>query len=296
MFLAGPVWFNLIVTIRSGGDKVPSMRTAGRLAALAISLVLARPVAAEEVGIAIDVVPEAFVERDGTRMPLAPRQTIESGDVILTGETGNVQLTFRDKTRIVIGPATEFRIDEVTLNQDNRAERFVVTLLGGVFRFLTGDSAKSSYELRTPTATMGIRGTVFDMAVDSGRTTRFVGFDGQVRMCSRWRRCVQVVGGCSVVRTGSFGRILPPKDKTERDATLNTLFPFVRDQRRLGASFRAGTERCGDIDPNVFLRVAPAPSPLAEVVERPRNSDDRDDRNDRRGGSTGHGEDEKDAP
>ncbi len=270
---------------------MPSMRAAGRIAALAISIMLARPVAAEDVGIAIDVVPEAFVERDGTRLPLTPRQTIESGDVILTGATGNVQLTFRDKTRIAIGPATTFRVDEVILNRNNRAERFVVTLLGGMFRFLTGDSAKSSYELRTPTATMGIRGTVFDLAVDSRRTTRFVGFDGQVRMCSRWRRCVQVVGGCTVVRTGSFGRILPPKDKAERDATLNTLFPFVRDQRRLGAGFRAQTERCGDIDPNVFLRVGPAPSPLAVVPERPRNSDD----NEQPGSSDSHGEDGKDS-
>lgn len=243
-------------------------RALSRLAVLAALVLAAVPAAAQTVGVALAVTQDAFVERDGTRRMLAPRAPISSGDVILTGPDGTVQLAFRDRTRIVVGPDTAFAVDDVTLDSAGRAERFAVTLLGGVFRFLTGDSAKSSYELRTPTATMGIRGTVFDVALDSSRTTRLVAFDGEVRFCSRWNRCARILGGCAMVRTGSFGRVLPPGDRTERDATLNTLFPLVLDQRRLQGEFRARTESCGDVDPRVFLAVAPAPSPLAAPARR----------------------------
>ena len=233
---------------------------------------------AQSVGVAASVTQGAFVQVDGTLERLAPRQAISTGDVILTDATGTVELSFRDRTRIVVGPNTRFEIDEVALNANGTARRFSVSLLGGVFRFLSGDSPKRSYELHTPTATMGIRGTVFDVAVDSRNTTRLVTFEGNVRFCGRGRRCAVVTGGCAMVQANRWGRVRPPEDKTERDAAINTVFPFVTNQRGLGGRYRARTESCGDVDPFVVLSTPPAASPLERVTRTQRQRQSGNDR------------------
>jgi hypothetical protein len=48
---------------------------------------------------------------------------------------------------------------------------FVATATKGVFRFVTGNLPKSSYTIHTPTATIGIRGTIFSLAVLPQQTT-----------------------------------------------------------------------------------------------------------------------------
>ena len=65
---------------------------------------------------------------------------------------------------------------------DGTAGKFAVNALAGTFRFLTGNSEKSAYQIITPTGTLGVRGTKFDFTVDP-RTgqTKVVLFEGQVK-------------------------------------------------------------------------------------------------------------------
>ena len=215
--------------------------------AYCLSLVAA---SAQEVGVAVVVKRGAVIENASGTARIRNRTPISNGDVVVTNGRGVVQLLFADQTRIVVGPNTRLEVEDVTLASERPS--FAIGILGGVFRFLSGNSPKSAYELRTPTATMGIRGTVFDVAVDTARnTTRLVTFDGIVRLCGA--RCGNVTGGCTMIRTNSLGQLQPPTDKRERDAVLNTLFPFIIDQRSLGERYRTRTERCGDIDPKLVL-------------------------------------------
>lgn len=257
---------------------VISIRARALMGLLASLLLLALPAAAQEVGVAIAVTQGATIEVGGRTTRLTARDLVSNGAVIRTDQRGTVQLLFRDRTRIVVGPLTTFRIDDVAMKSDGTAQRFAVTTLGGMFRFLTGRSPKPAYKLNTPTATLGIRGTVFDLAFDTLSNTRLVTFDGEVRFCGRGRRCAIATGGCSMVRATAFGSLKTPEDKNERDAVLNTLFPFVIDQRGLGGQFRARTESCGDIDPRLRL-VLPAAQLTAPGSIRRDNG----------GGSTGGG-------
>ncbi|MEM6824330.1 MAG: FecR domain-containing protein [Pseudomonadota bacterium] len=239
---------------------------AARLVLVSVLSFLAVPGFTQDVGVAIPVARGAEIERPAGSERLRTRTAIRNGDAIVTDGTGVVQLLFLDETRVVLGPNTRFEIEDVSIGS-GETPNFTVGILGGVFRFLSGKTPRSAYELRTPTATMGIRGTVFDVAVDTARrTTRLVTFDGTVRFCGA--RCGNISGGCRMVRTDGFGRLRPPKDKRERDAVLNTLFPFILDQAALSARYRARTERCGDIDPLLIL--APVPS---QAPARPRLQD-----------------------
>ena len=70
-----------------------------------------------------------------------------------------------------------------------------------------------------------------------------------------------------MARTNLFAGTRPPKDKRERDAVLNTLFPFVLEQGQLQQGFRAQTESCGEIDRSIFLKPV-NPSGAPEVGAR----------------------------
>lgn len=87
---------------------------------------------------------------------------IRSGDRIRTGATGRVQLRFADGALMSIAPDSDFRVEDFAF--DARRQRSFHQLIHGSVRVLSGHIGKrehSDFRLRTPTATIGIRGTEF---------------------------------------------------------------------------------------------------------------------------------------
>ena len=84
-----------------------------------------------------------------------------------TGAGTRAVLAFRDDTRITLGANTRFRVDNFVYDDRNAGEgRFLVSLLKGSVRALTGLIAKANNRnvgFSTATATIGIRGTGFDL-------------------------------------------------------------------------------------------------------------------------------------
>lgn len=120
---------------------------------------------AKPVGQAVSIKKNAFVERNGQRRSLEQGESISIGDVISTDAFGEVQLLFQDETRIVVGVRSHLVVESILFDSANTASEFTVSAVEGAFRFLSGNSAKSAYSLRTPNGTMGIRGTEFDFTV-----------------------------------------------------------------------------------------------------------------------------------
>lgn len=113
----------------------------------------------------------------GAEIPITKGTAVEAGDKIITGDDGRVQLLMADGDRIALRPASEFTIDE--FSGPSRASpgtpvagtrpsswRSFYTLAQGGFRTLTqslGERDPSSYQVRTPVATIGIRGTDYTL-------------------------------------------------------------------------------------------------------------------------------------
>jgi len=93
----------------------------------------------------------------GVRM-LELEGAVFMGDEIVASPHGLAQIRFVDNTRIVIGPNSRLTIDTFIFNPDLTAQKVTVTTIKGVFRFISGNSPASAYTIRTPTATIGIRG------------------------------------------------------------------------------------------------------------------------------------------
>jgi hypothetical protein len=86
---------------------------------------------------------------------------VSEGDVLVTGKDGEVHLTMQDTGFIALRPDTRLRV--VSYKADGAADdEAIFRLLAGGFRSVTGWIGKfnmRAYQVRTPNATIGIRGT-----------------------------------------------------------------------------------------------------------------------------------------
>ena len=86
-------------------------------------------------------------------------------EVVETGEESATEIVFLDETKLAIGPNSSLVLDKFVYDPDPSKASFVITMTQGVFRFASGNLPQKSYTIHTPTATIGIRGTVFTVKV-----------------------------------------------------------------------------------------------------------------------------------
>lgn len=107
------------------------------------------------------------VDGGGQRRRLVGGGSVYPGDVVETARGAQAILAFRDDTRITLGSQTRFRLDNFVYDGGNAGEgRFLASILRGSVRALTGLIAKANNRnvgFSTATATIGIRGTGFDV-------------------------------------------------------------------------------------------------------------------------------------
>ncbi len=109
----------------------------------------------------------AAVDVNGQKRVLVDGGAVYPGELVETGAAARAVLAFRDDSRMTLGAQTSFKIDNFVFDNKNPSEgRFLVSLLKGSVRALTGLIAKANTRnvgFATSTATIGIRGTGFDM-------------------------------------------------------------------------------------------------------------------------------------
>jgi hypothetical protein len=122
-------------------------------------------------GTAVAVVQLVSAVGPGGSRVLQAQQPVFTGDRVNTGPVGEAQIRFRDQTRLVVGPNSSLTIDRFVFAADGTAQQVVLNAAKGAFRFFSGVSPSQAYSFRTPTATIGVRGTRFDLVVLPGKRT-----------------------------------------------------------------------------------------------------------------------------
>jgi len=220
---------------------------------------------ANPVGRVVGVVQNATIEQAGRTKSLQQGQNVALGDVITTEASGEVQLLFQDETKIAISSNSRLIIENILFNSSNTASTFAVSAVGGAFRFLSGNSEKSTYSINTPNGTMGIRGTVFDFNVFPAGELGLVTFLGEVRLCNRFNQCTRVRGGCAAVLINSSGEFVIPKNSEEKDDFLERGFPYAKRQNTLRREYRAPISACASQTHDAKLTPTPPPSQNSNV-------------------------------
>jgi len=136
-------------------------------AALALVAVLALAprhalAAGEVVGKVIGLQGAAVALQDAMPRTLAVGSEILQGDVVSTGMGGRVKLQMIDDTEFSLGERSLFIVEEYLMStQQNSA---LTNLISGAVAVVTGRIAKlqgNPFHLKTPVATLGVRGTTF---------------------------------------------------------------------------------------------------------------------------------------
>lgn len=86
-------------------------------------------------------------------------------ETIRTDDTSRVRLQFLDETQLYIAQASEVVLDRFVFDPGQTTGDFAVSLVRGTFRFVTGLQDNSAYQVETPVATIGVRGTIWHALV-----------------------------------------------------------------------------------------------------------------------------------
>jgi hypothetical protein len=145
----------------------PSVSIAQALAALLL-LISATPAAHANIGKITQNRGVSEVVKKSTRVPIRPQLPIAKLDRVQTGN-GRVEITFVDDSTVKVTEQSKLVIDDFVYSGKPSTSRMALKFASGTVRFATGQSGKmnkGNINLRTPTATIAVRGTDFAATVD----------------------------------------------------------------------------------------------------------------------------------
>ncbi len=205
---------------------------------LCVSLLVALPARAETAGQVLTAIGQTHALREGRILKLYPGAPIESGDQVHTGADSYLQIRFTDWGLISLRPRTDFVVDEYVYeaNKGGRQKAFFSLMNGGI-RSLTGligHRDVGNYRLRTPTATIGIRGTHFGVLMckqDCRNADGSPGPDGLYGGVVDGRIAVTPYGGGALEREFGAGEYFRLDSENSIPVPLFTPPPFFWDKR-----------------------------------------------------------------
>jgi hypothetical protein len=139
------------------------MRNPSTVLAIALATCMALPAYAQQrIGKATSVKPQAQGTVAGE---LAPDSDVHAAETVNTGATGQANLQFLDRTMLSVGPMSTVRLDKFVYDPNKATGTVVVNATRGAYRFVTGVQDSRSYTIKTPYATLGVRGTVLEVVI-----------------------------------------------------------------------------------------------------------------------------------
>jgi hypothetical protein len=138
--------------------------------------------AQQDIGATAAAHKEVSRELSGASAQLNTGDPVFQDEVVRTGTESTAKLVFLDSTNLAVGPISRVVLDRFIYDPAKSAESLGVKLAKGVFRFTTGALHKDAYSITTPTAGIGVRGTVLDISVQ-GHRTRVTVVEGRALVC-----------------------------------------------------------------------------------------------------------------
>lgn len=194
------------------------------------------------------------------------RRQLKTGDDVRQNETletapssfGEFQL--KDDTKLALGPGARIVLDKFVYDPDRTNGSIVINLAKGAFRFITGKASKPAYEIRTPTSTLTVRGTIFDLYIDDDGEAAVLLVEGGVDVCNRDHRCMPHNQPGMIMHVGRRGDMTPPRKwdgSFMRNVPMDRAFPFMTHRLRM--------------DPRQHFRRADLMTPRYARMERERD-------------------------
>ncbi len=120
---------------------------------------------------------------------------------VRTDADSSARLVLRDNTNLLLGPSSAIKLDRFVYAGPSQPGAIAINLVKGALRFATGDADKKAYLISTPTAALGVRGTVLKIVSNASKTYVLLDEGGAIA-CTRiaaHQHCLQLTEANQVV-------------------------------------------------------------------------------------------------
>lgn len=156
---------------------------------------------------------------------------VRQDEVIEVSNDGRGEFRLNDDTKLALGPGARMVLDKFVYDSDKKSGSIILDLTKGAFRFITGIASKKTYEIRTPNASITVRGTIFDVYVLPDKSSWLLLHEGAIEVTSAKYVCHVLDRPGQLIRIDSDANVSKPlnwKDLPGRDAAdFDVAFPFV---------------------------------------------------------------------
>ncbi len=126
-----------------------------------LAAVTAQGAAAARIGVAATVVNEVTGTIGGRTDRLKSSDPVYQSQIVATGARSSAQMLFVDQTTFSLGANSRAVLDRFVFDPNRSAASVAFSVTRGAFRCVTGTARPTSYTVKIPVASIGVRGTVF---------------------------------------------------------------------------------------------------------------------------------------
>ncbi|MDA1088946.1 MAG: peptidylprolyl isomerase [Proteobacteria bacterium] len=141
----------------------------GIILSLSVAFLASSPVAAAavEIGTTVKVVNQVQAKTLNRKLKLGDNVVYQ--ETVSTGKQSAVDIRLIDESTLIMGENSEMILDRMVYNPNRGVVEGSIEVLNGIFRF-SGAAVKMDVTIKTPTATIGVRGTEFDVLTKPDET------------------------------------------------------------------------------------------------------------------------------
>lgn len=186
----------------------------------------------QPIGSALVVVNLVTAEFNRDTRTLQDGDKVHQDESIEVGSDASSELKLDDNTKLALGPGSHLKLDKFVYDPAKTKGSIVLDLVKGTFRFVTGVAEKPTYVIKTPSAAITVRGTIFDVFIQENGPSWLLLIEGAIRVCNeRGTQCRDLTEPGKLIRISGDGDVGPPVKwaslQGKDDKPFDDAFPFV---------------------------------------------------------------------
>src|SRR5271166_231864 len=120
----------------------------------------------------------------GNQVPVVQGDNVFLNEAVRSGADSKANLVLNDNSNVTVGPGSTIKLDDFVYSGPKRPGTIALNMTKGTLRFITGDANKRAYTIYTPTAAIGVRGTILRIQV-TPTETKVINEEGIAIVCHR---------------------------------------------------------------------------------------------------------------
>jgi len=114
--------------------------------------------AGDRIGVAASARNRVSGRMQTTTVPITDGESVYDREVVKTEAESYAKLVLKDSSNLNVGPNSSVTLDNFVYSGDESFQKVGIKIAKGALRFTSGTSDKRSYDVKTPHATIGVRG------------------------------------------------------------------------------------------------------------------------------------------